>query len=65
MGKPKRNRPNFGRKKSERGLDQFDTPPIALPPLFIHETLPAGVTTRLPAVLRQRQPRDCDAALWN
>ena len=30
MGTPKRNRPTFGRKKSERGLDQFDTPPIAL-----------------------------------
>ena len=25
----KRNHPSFGRKKSARGLDQFDTPPIA------------------------------------
>jgi hypothetical protein len=37
--KLKRNRPSFGRKKSERGLDQFDTPPIALTPLFVHEPL--------------------------
>jgi hypothetical protein len=35
MGK----RPSFGRSKSERGLDQFDTPPIALTPLFVHEPL--------------------------
>ena len=40
MGK----RPSFGRSKSERGLDQFDTPPIALGPLFEHEPLLAGVT---------------------
>ena len=39
MGK----RPSFGRSKSERGLDQFDTPPIALEPLFAHESLLAGV----------------------
>jgi hypothetical protein len=39
MGK----RPSFGRSKSERGLDQFDTPPIALEPLFAHEPLLAGV----------------------
>ena len=37
------NRPSFGRSKSERGLDQFDTPPIALAPLFAHEPLLAGV----------------------
>ena len=37
-----RNRPSLGRKKSERGLDQFDTPPIALAPLFVHEPLLAG-----------------------
>jgi hypothetical protein len=41
MGK----RPSFGRSKSERGLDQFDTPPIALGPLFAHEPLLAGVKT--------------------
>ena len=41
MGK----RPSFGRSKSERGLDQFDTPPVALGPLFEHEPLLAGVTT--------------------
>ena len=40
MGK----RPSFGRSKSERGLDQFDTPPVALGPLFEHEPLLAGVT---------------------
>ena len=39
----KNNRPSFGRKKSERGLDLFDTPPIALEPLFAHEPLLAGV----------------------
>jgi hypothetical protein len=38
-------RPSFGRSKSERGLDQFDTPPIALEPLFTHEPLLAGVKT--------------------
>ena len=40
----KRNRPSFGRTRKQRGLDQFDTPPIALPPLFRHEPLLAGVT---------------------
>jgi hypothetical protein len=39
-----RGRPSFGRPRSERGLDQFDTPPIALAPLFAHEPLLAGVT---------------------
>src|SRR6516225_8396984 len=39
----KRNRPSFGRQKSERGLDQFDTPPIALSPAFVHEPLLSGV----------------------
>jgi hypothetical protein len=37
-------RPSFGRSKKERGLDQFDTPPIALAPLFEHEPLLKGVT---------------------
>jgi hypothetical protein len=37
-------RPVLGRSKSERGLDQFDTPPIAPAPLFAHEPLLAGVT---------------------
>jgi hypothetical protein len=41
----KRNRPSFGRKKSERGFDQFDTPPEALVPLFVHEPLLQGVTS--------------------
>jgi hypothetical protein len=36
-------RPSFGRSKAERGLDQYDTPPIALAPLFAHEPLLAGV----------------------
>jgi hypothetical protein len=51
MGKPSngferaRRRPSFGRTKAERGLDQFDTPPTALGPLFEHEPLLAGVTT--------------------
>jgi hypothetical protein len=39
-----RRRPSF-RPKAERGLDQFDTPPIALPPLFVHEPLLANVTS--------------------
>jgi hypothetical protein len=34
---------SFGRSKAERGFDQFDTPPIALAPLFEHEPLLAGV----------------------
>ena len=38
-------RPSFGRPKKVRGLDQFDTPPIALDPLFAHEPLLTGVTT--------------------
>jgi hypothetical protein len=37
-------RPSFGRPRDVRGLDQFDTPPIALDPLFEHEPLLAGVT---------------------
>src|SRR5438552_2763253 len=37
-------RPSFGRPRAVRGLDQFDTPPIALGPLFEHEPLLAGVT---------------------
>ena len=38
-------RPSFGRTRAERGRDQFDTPPIALEPLFEREPLLAGVTT--------------------
>jgi hypothetical protein len=38
-------RPSFGRPRAVRGLDQFDTPPIALGPLFEHEPLLVGVTT--------------------
>ena len=41
MTKP--NRPSFGRSKAVRRLDQFDTPPVALTPLFNHEPLLAGV----------------------
>jgi hypothetical protein len=36
-------RPSFGRTREERGDDLFDTPPIALAPLFAHEPLLAGV----------------------
>ena len=43
--RPAKRRPSFGRPKAERGLDQFDTPPIALPPLFVHEPLLANVTS--------------------
>ena len=39
-----RRRPSFGRPPAVRGLDLFDTPPIALGPLFAHEPLLAGVT---------------------
>ena len=39
-----RSRPSFGRPRAVRGLDQFDTPPIALDPLWAHEPLLAGVT---------------------
>ena len=42
--RPAKRRPSLGRSKSERGLDQFDTPPIALAPLFAHEPLLAGLT---------------------
>jgi hypothetical protein len=38
-------RPSFGRPRAVRGLDLFDTPPIALAPLFDHEPLLEGVTT--------------------
>ena len=38
-------RPSFGRSRAERGDDLFDTPPVALGPLFVHEPLLAGVTT--------------------
>jgi hypothetical protein len=38
-------RPSFGRSRAARGGDLFDTPPIALEPLFAHEPLLAGVTS--------------------
>jgi hypothetical protein len=38
-----RKRPSLGRSEEERGYDEFDTPPIALEPLFVHEPLLAGV----------------------
>ena len=37
-------RPSFGRTLSIRGLDMFDTPPVALAPLFVQEPLLRGVT---------------------
>ena len=40
-----RARPSFGRPRAVRGFDLFDTPPVALGPLFEHEPLLAGVTT--------------------
>jgi hypothetical protein len=40
-----RARPSFGRSRAVRGFDLFDTPPVALGPLFEHEPLLAGVTT--------------------
>jgi hypothetical protein len=42
---PSRHRPSFGRPRAVRGLDLFDTPPIALEPLFAHEPLLQGVTS--------------------
>src|SRR5262245_56225465 len=42
---PAGRRPSFGRPRAVRGLDLFDTPPIALAPLFDHEPLLEGVTT--------------------
>jgi hypothetical protein len=41
---PYRRRPSFGRPRAVRGLDLFDTPPVALAPLFEHEPLLQGVT---------------------
>ena len=35
----RRRRPSFGRPRSIRGLDLFDTPPRVLKPLFEHEPL--------------------------
>jgi hypothetical protein len=40
-----RRRPSFGRPRAIRGRDLFDTPPVALGPLFEHEPLLAGVTS--------------------
>jgi hypothetical protein len=45
MNLPQRHRPSLGRPQSIRGFDLFDTPPKALPPLFVHEPLLAGVTS--------------------
>jgi hypothetical protein len=42
---PSRHRPSFGRPRAVRGLDLFDTPPIALHPLFEHEPLLTNVTS--------------------
>ena len=42
---PSRHRPSFGRSRKVRGLDQVDTPPIALAPLFVHEPLLDGVSS--------------------
>ena len=42
---PPRRRPSFGRPPAIRGFDLFDTPAIALEPLFAHEPLLRGVTT--------------------
>jgi hypothetical protein len=36
--------PSFGRPRAVRGLDCFDTPPVALDPLWAHEPLLANVT---------------------
>jgi hypothetical protein len=41
---PPARRPSFGRPRTVRGLDWFDTPPIALAPLFEHEPLLCGMT---------------------
>jgi hypothetical protein len=41
---PPARRPSFGRLRAVRGLDWFDTPPIALAPLFEHEPLLCGMT---------------------
>ena len=38
-------RPSFGRSRSVRGLDFFDSPPITLEPLFAHEALLVGVSS--------------------
>ena len=40
-----RRRPSFGRPRAVRGLDLFDSPPIALEPLFEHEPLLSGIRT--------------------
>ena len=45
LDRPPHARPSFGRTPAVRGLDLFDTPPVALGPLFEHEPLLAGVTT--------------------
>lgn len=43
------NRPSFGRALAVRGLDQFDTPPVALDPLFAG-TAAGGRARRIAAV---------------
>jgi hypothetical protein len=40
---PRRQHISHGRTLEQRGLDAFDTPIIALAPLFIHEPLLAGI----------------------
>jgi hypothetical protein len=42
---PRRRRPSFGRSRSARSLDCFDTPVTTLAPLFAHEPLLAGVSS--------------------
>ena len=42
---PRPGRPSFGRSYKKRGNDKFDTPPIALDPLFAQEPLLRGVTS--------------------
>ena len=61
---PSRHRPSSGRPRAVRGLDLFDTAPIALGPLFEHEPLLADVTSvaepfcgKGNLVLAMREPR--------
>jgi hypothetical protein len=42
---PRRGRPSFGRPRSARGLDLFDTPAKGIVPLFAHEPLLEAVTS--------------------
>jgi hypothetical protein len=45
LDRPPHARPSFSRPRAVRGFDLFDTPPIALGPLFEHEPLLVGVTS--------------------